>query len=157
MTIELCAPKSEPKKPTLVRPNRQAERWATAKEFLKRHGGRVDPREDHGGHTVEKHAGKTDGELRARLDREPGKDQVSTFVSEKEVRSAVQKAIRENAVKIAEWEAKSTTKKLELDARFLGGRVLQRGQKWSRAGRSVRVVLRGDGAGGWIVRTAYPQ
>lgn len=152
-------PKGEPRKPRLVRPNRQAERWVTAEEFLNRHSGRLDLRahEARGGHTLEKHVGKTDGELRARLDREPGKDQMSTFVSEIEARRAVQKAIRENAVKIAEWEANSTTKRLELDTRFLGGRVLERGEKSSRAGRSVRVVLRGDGVGGWIVRTAYPQ
>ncbi|MEM6275062.1 MAG: RNase A-like domain-containing protein [Myxococcota bacterium] len=152
-------PKGEPRKPRLVRPNRQAERWVTAEEFLERHSGRLDLRahEARGGHTLEKHVGKTDGELRARLKREPDTAQMSTFVSEIEARRAVQKAIRENALKIAEWEANSPTRKLELRTDFRGGRVLRRNQRSSHSAVSARVVLFSDGAGGWFVRTAYPE
>ncbi|MEO0460824.1 MAG: RNase A-like domain-containing protein [Myxococcota bacterium] len=137
-----------------MRPNEQAERWATAKEFLKRHGGRVDLRaqEARGGHTLEKPVGET-----ARLKAMPNKRQMSTFVSGKEAKRAIQKAIRDNAVKIAEWEANSPTQTLELSTDFKGGRVLRRGEEFSRRGSSAKIVLLGDGAGSRNVLAAYLQ
>ncbi|MEL6338550.1 MAG: RNase A-like domain-containing protein [Myxococcota bacterium] len=141
----------------LVRHNPQGEHWVTVDEFLKRHGD-IDllAYEARGGHTIEKHVGKTPEELRDRLNNEPKLRAVSTFTSENEARGVIQRALREHALEIAEWEARSPSGKLEITMPSRKGSVLVRGADSVTPASNAYILLRGDGAGRWTVLTAYP-
>ena len=120
-------------------------------------GGDVDlqKHDDSGGHTVKKHVGKTEEDLRARLAAEPKRDEVSTFLSRREAESAVSGVLRARGSEVASWIEHGGKGTLNLEGPFKGGLVLRRGSAACVEGRSVRVVLKGNGAGGWYVFTSY--
>ena len=109
-----------------------------------------------GGHLVERHVGETAAALAERLVREPRIPAASTFNSFTEAVAAVGGALRANAGRIANWVAGGARGRLPLDAPFAGGSVLTRGATATSAGTGVRVVLQGNGAGGWHVLTGFP-
>ena len=99
--------------------------------------------------------GQTVEDLSSRLDatRLPV---VSSFGTADEAASAVSAALQHNRQIIDEWISSGAVGKVELDAPFVGGEVLRRGAAEAVAGSGVRVVLKGDGAGGWYVLTGFP-
>ncbi|MEO1171622.1 MAG: RNase A-like domain-containing protein, partial [Myxococcota bacterium] len=145
------------KKTKTTKPNPGAEHWRTAESFRETIGDldlKVD--EARGGHLIEKHVGKDKKYLQERLDEKPNADQMSTFNSELEASRAVRQALRENSLKVAEWLAGSPDDILRIKtSSFEGGTVLSRSGKM-RSGQGARIILLGDGAGGWIVYTGYP-
>ncbi|MEO1481013.1 MAG: RNase A-like domain-containing protein [Myxococcota bacterium] len=105
---------------------------------------------------IEKHVGKDKQYLQERLDEKPNADQMSTFNSELEASRAVRQALRENDLRIGQWLSSSPDGKLILKtSNFRGGKVLDKTGDL-RSGSGARIVLVGDGAGGWIVYTGYP-
>jgi hypothetical protein len=108
-----------------------------------------------GGHLLDRHVGQTVEDLSSRLDatRLPV---VSSFGTADEAASAVSAALQHNRQIIDEWISSGAVGKVELDAPFVGGEVLRRGAAEAVAGSGVRVVLKGDGAGGWYVLTGFP-
>lgn len=108
-----------------------------------------------GGHLIDRHVGQTFEDLSGRLDatRLPV---VSSFGTADEAASAVSTALQHNQPAIDEWISNGAIGKLELDAPFSGGEVLRRGSTEAVAGTGVRVVLKGDGTGGWYVLTGFP-
>lgn len=80
---------------------------------------------------------------------------VSSFGTADEAASAVSGAFQQNRAAIDVWLANGANGTLKLDAPFSGGTVLERGGELT-PGTGVRVVLKGDGDGGWYVLTGYP-
>ncbi|WP_441958369.1 RNase A-like domain-containing protein [Mycolicibacterium houstonense] len=111
--------------------------------------------ENTGGHLIERHVGQTVEDLSARLDatRLPV---VSSFGTVDEAASAVSAALQHNRQVVDEWISSGAVGKVELDAPFSGGEVLRRGSTEAVGGSGVRVVLKGDGTGGWYVLTGFP-
>ncbi|MGE2734736.1 RNase A-like domain-containing protein [Mycolicibacterium vaccae] len=112
--------------------------------------------EANGGHLIERHVGMTAEDLAARIDS-TGLEVVSSFATPDEAAAAVSAAFHENREVIRSWIAEGAELKLELDAPFVGGAILEKGANETVAGSTVRVVLRGDGNGGWYVLTGFPQ
>lgn len=108
-----------------------------------------------GGHLIERHVGQTFDDLSARLDstRLPV---VSSFDTADEAASAVSSALQRNQQTIDEWLSNGAVRYLEIDAPFNGGAVLGLGSAEAVAGTGVKVVLKGDGNGGWYVLTGFP-
>lgn len=117
--------------------------------------GDLEKHESSGGHLLQKHVGKTEAELAARLAAERKLPAASTFLSRAEAESAVSTVLRTRHAELASWLAKGAKGTLELDASFKGGLVLQRGATSCVTGQTARIVLRGDGRGGWFVMTGY--
>jgi len=117
-------------------------------------GAGLDQNESSGGHTVEKHVGKTEEDLRARLAAEPDRKVVSTFLSKAEAEAGISAVLRARAKEIATWLAGGAKDRLKLEAPFKGGLVLKREASGCVSGEIARVVLQGDGAGRWYVLTA---
>ncbi|MBY0287314.1 MAG: hypothetical protein K2X52_09205 [Mycobacteriaceae bacterium] len=111
--------------------------------------------ESSGGHLIERHVAQTSADLAARLEttRLP---LVSSFSTADEAAAAVSTALQGNQQAIDEWLSSGAVRYLELDAPFNGGAVLERGSAEGVAGTGVRVVLKGDGNGGWYVLTGFP-
>ncbi|WNG80599.1 RNase A-like domain-containing protein [Mycobacterium sp. ITM-2016-00316] len=104
---------------------------------------------------MERHVGQTLEDLSARLEttRLPA---ASSFDTIDEAAAAVSTTLQRNSQVIDEWLANGAVRYLELDAPFNGGAVLERGSAQAVAGTGARVVLKGDGNGGWLVLTGFP-
>jgi hypothetical protein len=108
-----------------------------------------------GGHLMERHVGQTVDDLAERLAANPKLGVVSTFVSVDEAGSAVNTALRHNQAALDHWIANGASKTRILTAPFDGGELLVRGAVESIPGRTVKLVLKGDGMGGWHILTGY--
>lgn len=116
-----------------------------------------------GGHTLERHVGKTDEELAARLRREPNISAASTYADVMTARRIVALAIARARGRIDAWESRTGSRpNLVLnyqtpDAEPIG-RSLSRGQRVSRPAERALVVLRWyERERRWIVLTSYPE
>lgn len=110
--------------------------------------------EANGGHLIERHVAQTVDDLSARLDSTK-LPVVSSFGNADEAASAVNGAFQQNRAASDDWLANGANGTLKIDAPFSGGTVLERGGELT-SGTGVRVVLKGDGEGGWYVLTGYP-
>lgn len=97
-----------------------------------------------GGHTLLKHVGKTEAELRARLAAEPGRLRVSTFTNQRLAERAISEVMRANATQIARWASTkpSTPKAFSTRIVLSAGIVLDRGAKAPVPGRTIFVMLK---------------
>ena len=119
-----------------------------------------------GGHTLRKHVGRTDAELRERLRRERNISAASTWNDCASAEAAVGAAIAQDSSKISRWlERESGHPNLVLD--YDGdpahpfGRTLRRGrvqgdERVEPCAHAV-IVLKWDGANNYHVLTAYPE
>jgi Bacterial CdiA-CT RNAse A domain len=118
-------------------------------------GGRI------GGHTIARHVGKSEAELRARLVANPRIPAASSFTNLNVAESAISTALRANASRINIWSrSASTASKLELDY-HLGtavGKAVLRSTPGMVTLRGVRVVLRLQTFNGmpYYLLTAFP-
>jgi Bacterial CdiA-CT RNAse A domain len=115
-----------------------------------------------GGHTLRQHVGRSDEQLRERLEGEPSLRAASTYTDRDTAESVVGLALEENHDKIARWLARSGTRpNLVLD--YDGdperpvGRTLRRGENHSRPCSHAVVVLRWNGDSEYYVLTSYPE
>lgn len=108
------------------------------------------------GHMKDKHLVDANTYLADRLINNPQMTTASTFNTYEEAERAVATALRENMDKILTWSAEGATGRLALNIPFSGGSVLQRGATHSVIGTGARMVLEGDGAGGWTLLTGFP-
>lgn len=112
-----------------------------------------------GGHTIRKHIGRTDAELRARLQAEPRRDAVSTFTNLRLAEWAISRVMRANAPRIEDW-AKASPRRTLILTENVGrsvGRVLLRETNKIKEGGRVLVVLKYETYKGmpYYVLTAY--
>ena len=115
----------------------------------------------HGGHTIARHVGRTDAEMRERIDRE-GKSIVSGFYDLETAAAAIVRTIRHkpNDDRVRRWLGDDSSKRrLALRRQFnkAVGRIVYR-DKPARDGRTVVAVLtkRREG-GGYSLLTAYVE
>ena len=112
--------------------------------------------ESSGGHLIERHIAQSPADLATRLETS-NLQTASTFATADEAALAVSTALQQNQQLLEDWVANGALRKLELDAPFNGGTVMERGATDATSGTSVRVVLKGDGNGGWYVLTGFPR
>jgi Bacterial CdiA-CT RNAse A domain len=124
-------------------------------------GGRYDLERDEqrGGHTLEKHVGRTDEQLRERLQRERI-SAASTWTDRETAEVTIGEALRAERGRVEGWMRRGFPRAnlaLHFDARRPIGRSLRRGEEQSVDATSAVIVLRADGPESFYVLTAYPE
>jgi hypothetical protein len=111
-----------------------------------------------GGHTLSKHVGRTDNELRERLAHEDISAS-STYTDRSAAQLAVGNALQQSSNRIEQWMVRSKHPNLVLD--YHGGqsvgRTLHRGESASRPCADAKVVLRWLSPSEYYVLTSYPE
>jgi hypothetical protein len=118
-----------------------------------------------GGHTIARHVGKTEQELRRRLASNPRMDAASSFVDLAQATQAVDAALLAHASAIARWLARNgpralnSTLTLRWDQGRPLGQVLLRATGRVQTSSRMRLVLRLASLSnkGYIVVTAFPD
>ncbi len=117
-----------------------------------------------GGHSIEKHVGKSENWLRQRLLEETDLDFASSFRNYETANRVVGKAIKENTAKIEKWLVGKTNKPLELEITMENniGTILGRGKggsvglKTAIETNKAKVILIKDNTPlGWHILTTY--
>lgn len=120
-------------------------------------GGRLVAHESAGGHTIEKHVGRSVEQMRHRMAHE-GREAVSSFSDLETAERAVTLALTEHTDSIATWLASGTkVKLLTTEAGEPLGTVVRAVRSGPQSGSTVRVVLIRDDAMevGFHIKTAY--
>jgi len=115
--------------------------------------------EDRGGHTLRKHVGRSDDELRERLSREPDISAASTWTDQATAEQTVGAALRTENRKIENWRERGERRPnlaLHFDAGRVIGRSMHRGSDQSLPCTEALIVLRADGDGFYVL-TTYPE
>jgi hypothetical protein len=125
-------------------------------------GGRYDLErdEERGGHTLDKHVGRSDEDLRERLNRERNISAASTWSDREVAEKTVGEALRSEQGKIRRWEARGyprTNLALHFDAGRVIGRSMRHGDSSSSPCSQAVVVLKADGPDSFYVLTTYPE
>ena len=118
--------------------------------------------EKHGGHTLSRHVGRTDEQLRERLRKEPGLSAASTYTDRATAEEAVTLAIRSAKNRMDQWLAREGSRaNLVIDWPGNGkvlGRSLRRGEKAPVPCRRALVVLKWNAETEiYYVLTSYPE
>lgn len=115
--------------------------------------------EARGGHTLARHVGKTDAELRDRLKAEPDISAASTYFDAATAGRVVAEVLSRKSTELRKWEERDGSRPnlvLRLDTGKPIGRSIKQGQSNAREVDSALVVLRWAGTG-WFVLTSYPE
>ena len=117
--------------------------------------------EARGGHTLARHVGRTDAQLRDRLQREQI-SAASTYTDRATAERVVARTLARQRSRVDQWLArKGSRPNLALDYRGDGreaiGRSLTRRSSQTIPCSNAVVVLRWDGGRGFIVLTTYPE
>jgi hypothetical protein len=114
-----------------------------------------------GGHTLRKHVGRTDAELRERLRRERNISAASTWNDRAGAEAAVGSAVAQQSSKITRWLERDSHPNLVLDydgdSAHPFGRTLRRGDDRVEPCAHAAIVLKWDGPSSYHVLTAYPE
>ena len=113
-----------------------------------------------GGHVLRKHVGRSDDELRERLDREQNISGASTYTDRATAERVIGAAIAQNRARIQGWINRTGGHpNLVLDYNADGplGRTLNRGDSQPRPCSHAVVVLRYDPPTSYHVLTSYPE
>ena len=115
-----------------------------------------------GGHTLNKHVGRTDEQLRERLRRERNISAASTYTDRDTAERAVAVALQQNQAKIDRWLDRegghpNLVVDYDGDASHPIGRTLNRGDDQTRPCSHAIVVLKWDGDRSYHVLTTYPE
>lgn len=112
-----------------------------------------------GGHTLERHVGRTDQQLLQRLRDEPDISAASTYPDRDTAERVVGAALQRHQSRIADWVRQGANRSnlaLDFDAGEVIGRSIARGRTTAREVTSATIVLRASGQG-WYVLTSYPD
>jgi hypothetical protein len=117
--------------------------------------------EARGGHTLERHVGRTDEQLRERLQREPNISAASSYTDRQMAERAVGTAIKNGQDKIQRWMARGTrSPNLVIDYTepndALGREMYRRAMGSVPCDHSI-VVLKANGDNDYYVLTSYPE
>jgi toxin YxiD len=117
--------------------------------------------ESHGGHTLSRHVGRTDEDLRQRLQRERI-SAASTYTDVLAAEQTVGATLHTNADRVQNW-AQREGRKPNLALDFHGdaahpvGRTMHRGDSTAQPCSNAVVVLKSEGSNGYYVLTSYPE
>jgi Bacterial CdiA-CT RNAse A domain len=115
--------------------------------------------EERGGHTVNKHVGRSDEQLRERLGHEHI-SAASTWTDIETAETTVAEALRAKQRRIDNWIRRGYPRAnlaLHYDARRTIGRSLRRGDEQTVDCTRAVIVLRADGPDTFYVLTTYPE
>jgi toxin YxiD len=113
-----------------------------------------------GGHILRKHVGKSDDDLRARLQQERNISGASTYTDRATAEAVVGVAIAHSQDRIQRWLNRTgghPNLVLDYDAGQSIGRSINRGESQSRPCSHALVVLKYDSPSGYHVLTSYPE
>lgn len=116
-----------------------------------------------GGHTLARHVGRTDEQLKQRLEREPGISAASTYADKETAERVVAETLAQASARIRDWLSRRGSRpNLALHYRNPNGRAvgssIERGGSRSRPCEGALVVLRWDERRGtFYVLTSYPE
>jgi hypothetical protein len=114
-----------------------------------------------GGHTLQRHVGKSDAELIARLEREPQISSASTYTDRATAEAVVGAGLRSDSGALPAWRARSGRRPnlvLRYHADHVIGRSVRRGHVGSAPCDRVLIVLRWDERRQRdYVLTSYPE
>lgn len=116
--------------------------------------------EERGGHTLAKHVGRSDEELRQRLERERNISAASTWTDRETAEETVGAALRQEHNRIDSWERRGYPRPnlaLHFDAGRAIGRSMRHGDASSSPCNQAVIVLKADGPEGFYVLTTYPE
>jgi hypothetical protein len=116
--------------------------------------------EQRGGHTLDKHVGRSDDQLRERLNRERDISAASTWTDLPSAEETVAAALRTNQAKIDRWNERGFPRPnlaLHFDSGHSIGRTMRHGENSSEPCSGAVVVLKADRDGGFFVLTTYPE
>ncbi|MEZ2248545.1 RNase A-like domain-containing protein [Microcoleus sp.] len=122
-------------------------------------GGGLDFHEAAGGHTLEKHVGKTEAELAQRLAKDKRISAASSFTYRSVAESAIAEAMEEKKSAIDSWVKKRSNRyTIEYDThRIIGITLTRRVSKASSTSRLKIVLQRSTKLSpGYFILTAYP-
>ena len=133
-----------------------ATRTAQAVSNTDRHD--LQPDEESGGHTLSRHVGKSDDQLRARLKSEPDISAASSYTDRAAAEISVAAALSKGKQQVSTWEKGTSKQNLVLRVTMPNpiGRSIKRGESTVRAVKAAVVVLAKSG-GDWFVLTSYPE
>jgi len=116
--------------------------------------------EERGGHTLEKHVGRSDEELRQRLHRERDISAASTWSDRETAEVMVAEALSAERGRVERWMQRGYPRvnlALHYHADHPIGRSLRRGDDQVIECTEAVIVLRADGPDSFYVLTAYPE
>ena len=131
-----------------IEPPQAAERYDLARD------------ENRGGHTLSRHVGRTDAELRERLAREPNIAAASTWTDRDTAEITIAEAMRAERGRVDNWSRRAVPRAnlaLHYNAGRVIGRSLRRGDSHAVDCSWAVVVLRADGSNRFYVLTTYPE
>jgi CDI toxin RNase A-like protein len=114
-----------------------------------------------GGHTLQRHVGRSDADLIDRLRREPQISSASTYTDRETAESVIAAALRSDNLAFAAWRERSGRRPnfvLRHRADRVIGRSMARGHSTSvPCDRAVIVLRWDDGRQRYYVLTSYPE
>ena len=113
-----------------------------------------------GGHTLQRHVGQSDDELRKRLRAQREIAAASTYTDEETADRVVTAALSQNSERVEAWRSRPG-RKPNLVLHYRGtepiGRSLRQGESLVADCYKAIVVLKADGPGDFHVLTTYPE
>lgn len=116
--------------------------------------------EERGGHTLARHVGRSDDELRERLARERNISAASTWPDRATAEAVVGEALAAERGRVDRWMQRGyprTNLALHYNAGRAIGHSLRRGDSQTVQCSSAVIVLRADGPESFYVLTTYPE
>ena len=120
--------------------------------------------EQRGGHTLARHVGRTDAQLRQRLRDQPNISAASTYQDRETAEQVVGLVLEQSADRVKSWTGRRGSRpnlalRTVVDPRGPPiGRILERGEPKPRPARGAVVVLRWDERhASYYVLTSYPE
>jgi hypothetical protein len=139
----------------------QAEYKAEAHVRRSSSGRNLSLDEEHGGHTLKKHVGRTDEQLRERLRRERQISAASTYSDRETAEDFIGSCLDDNQVRVRQWLEQDRHANLALDC--IGdpawpiGRTLRRGESQPEPCSNATLVLKWIPPQDYFVLTSYPD
>ena len=116
--------------------------------------------EARGGHTLARHVGRSDAELRQRLQQEKNISAASTWTNREIAEETVAAGLKTERGRIENWERRGERRAnlaLHFQAGRTIGRSLRRGEADTVPCTEAVIVLRADGTNNFYVLTTYPE
>ncbi|MBE9097304.1 RNase A-like domain-containing protein [Tychonema sp. LEGE 07203] len=123
-------------------------------------GGGLDVHEAAGGHTLERHVGKTEAQLAQRLARENRIPAASSFTNRSVAEAAIAEAMSKNQSAIDSWvQSRGNRYTIDYNANRIIGITLRRRASKATSASRLKIVLQRSAKlpPGYFILTAYPE
>lgn len=156
-TVTLCACSGHEEKPGRIEASVTGGTTSAPERFRRN----LSEDESRGGHTLSRHVGRSDADLRQRLQRERI-SAASTYTDVLSAEQTVGATLHNEASRVQKW-AQRQGRKPNLALDFHGdsahpvGRTMHRGDSTAQPCSNAVVVLKSDGSNSYFVLTSYPE